>query len=123
MKKLNFKIFLLPLAFFSLGWGWFEENKPIRTETGSVYFFKKKNITCYTTFEYPPYNENPFLNLGKYEWIVCSGSAVKRDVSGFEYVEEFRRKYCYGLKKDGERYVSNDTYHVLCSAAKHYELF
>ena len=101
VKNLYSKILLLPIYFLILGWGWFEENKPIRTETGSV--FLKKNITCCTTFKYPPSNENTWQDLGRYEWIVCSGSAVKMDVPWFEYVKEFRGKYCLGLVKDRQR--------------------
>ena len=121
MNNLNFKIFLLPLAFFSFGFGWFEESYSVKSTTGSTFNFKKSNVSCYSTTKDPSFI-GPMQAYATGSYIVCSGSAIKKDISGNRFVQEFRNEYC-----EGTAFASGNTWSpsnsVICSAARHFEKY
>ena len=121
VKNLNFKIILLPLAFFSLGWGWFDESHTVKSTTGSTFTFKKNNVSCYSTTTDPSFI-GPMQAYATGSYIVCSGSAIKKDISGNRFVQEFKNKYCQGTATlNGNTWSPSNS--VVCSAARHFEKY
>tara|TARA_B100000085_G_C18168249_1_gene360468 strand:- start:114 stop:485 length:372 start_codon:yes stop_codon:yes gene_type:complete len=123
MKNLDFRAFLLPLAvaFYSWVWGSFEESYSVKSTTGSTFTFKKSNVSCESSFK-DPYFIDPLQAFATGSYTVCSGSAIKKNISGKSFVYEFSNEYCQGTASmSGNKWSPSNS--VVCSAARHWELY
>ena len=60
--------------------------------------------------------------IEKIMWAEAKDSAIKKDISGNRFVQEFRNEYCQGTASmSGNTWSPSNS--VICSAARHFEKY